>query len=251
MIPVAGRWRGTESTLTITNVADGPASVQITFIPASPVTVSPLLLTVEPSRTAVVDVGRVVLRNADAVGGLLLRSDEAIKAQVQLFDRTAQRAGEGVFRAVAASDSIGVGESTFIDVPALGEGGLRLFIVETRGLPLYFSVSIVNSAARPATARRYYISGGRQSTQALEAHLTIDRSKRFTLELHGINGSGRIVAAAAAVRPDKSIEAFGMTRRRAPGHRMPSSEIAAYAILAAAIAAGALKWRLPPRGSRA
>ena len=246
VVPVAGRWRGTESTLTITNVANARASVEVTFVPASAVNVAgtPHVFELAPSQTADIDVGRVILENAASVGALLLRTAGAIDARVSVSDTSAPGAGPGVFPAIAANDAIGTGESTFIDVPALGDSGLRLFVVETRGFPLYFSVRVVSSDTDPKSARRYYISGRRQSTHALDVDLAFDRSQPFRLELHGINGSGRIVAAAAVVWPDKSIAALAMSRRGGLRHHMPPYEILAYALVAMAVIGGSVWARI-------
>ena len=82
----------------------------------------------------------------------------------------------------------------------------------------------------------------------VEAMFDLDRNRTHVLDLHGVNGGGRIVATAATITAGGDIHTLGMQSRTGARHRLPAAEIAAYAIVGASIAAAAI-YRLKNRSA--
>jgi hypothetical protein len=221
VVPIAGQWRDTRSTVILSNRTASTVPVDVAFLP--PDAGKRAHADVKPRETRSIDVAMVMLDKRDFVGGIRVHSPGEISASVRVFEYP--HAG-ALYDCVDVRSAIGVGESTRLSA----SGDARIFIAETRGFPLYLSATTDDGHSQ-----RIYVGPNQQSTTRA------GRAK--TIELHGVNGSGRVVAAAATIAPDGDIVATQMEKRRGWRHRLPAAEIAAYAAIALFVSFYALKKR--------
>ena len=229
-VPVAGQWRGSSSAIVLTNTAPRPARVTLSWIIGSPRNFTPPRVEVmlHGNETRVIDVGQEVLRGAEAAGGLKIVADADVVAQAIVRGRANGPAA--AFDAVPLRDAIGTGESTTIG--ATGEN-YRLFVAETKGHPIYFSLRIGEKE------QRHYVEPLHQLTVPIKG---VAPGAGFTLTLRGINGSGRLIAAGAEITSEQDLIPFGMLLPAKPRHRLGSTELTAYGVVALALVI--LGWRV-------
>ena len=227
-LPVAGQWRGSSTSVVLTNTAARPARVTISWIVGSPRDFAPphVELMLHGGETRVVDVGQEVLRGMEAAGALKIVADADVVAQAIVRGRPEGAAAS--FEAVPLRDAIGTGESTTI--AATGEN-YRLFVAETKGHPIYFSLRIGERE------QRHYVEPLHQLTVPIKGP-----TPAYTLELRGINGSGKLVAAGAQITPEQDLIPFGMRLPSRPRHQLGSTEVTVYGVLALALVI--LGWRV-------
>jgi len=138
-----------------------------------------------------------------------------------------------MFQAVPREMSIGSGEVTRLRAAA----PFRLYVVETKGHPLLFSVKLFDDRSREIRNRRLYLSGLEQRVWNFEEALT-------SMEIRVINGSGAIIAAGSSSSPTtRELTAFAMQLPRRPRHRLGWLEWTAYGFVAAALGVVAIKRR--------
>lgn len=238
-LPVAGRatsgsGRTFRTELTITNPSERPADVTLSFFPSARPHQPPRTfeLSVPASSLIVHDLGVDLVAPETPTGGLRIESN----APVLVSARVHAGAAAGVFRALPPRAAIGTGQSTTLRGTS-GPDRYRLYAVETKGHPLYFSVRLFDGAGRPRSSRRLYLSGLEQRSWEFTEPFT-------TMRIEGINGSGRIVAAGSVVdAATGGVSAFEMEVPGKPRHRLGTGEIAAYAAVAGMLIFAAVRKR--------
>jgi hypothetical protein len=244
-LPVAGQWRGSSSTVILTNTASRPARVTLSWITGAPRHLAPpnIELMLHGNETRAVEVGQEILRGREAAGGLTIVADGDVVARAIIRGRPE---GPGAaFDAVPLRDAIGTGESTTIAGVA-GDGGYRLFAAETKGHPVHFSAVVV-AGDEVRGEKRYYLEPLHQLTIPIEREFRIASGEAFTLVMRAMNGSGRLVAAGAELTASQDLVPFGMHLRSKPRRRINAAEIAAYGFVTVALVAAAFYARKRPR----
>ena len=237
-IPVAGRATSGDgrtflTTVAITNTSDKPADATISYFPSASPQQQPrtLPLRLPPHATVTHELGAEVVPAKSPTGGLRIQATAPIVASARVHTGNVG----GTFQAIPTDLAIGSGESTLVH--GAGEPGTyRLYVMETRGHPLYFSVKLLDRNAKTVTYRRLYLSGFEQRNWAFHEPFT-------SMHIDGINGSGRIVAAGSLVDPvTRDVVPFEMLLPSRSRHRLPWPEVAAYSVAAAMLLAVAI-WK--------
>jgi hypothetical protein len=251
-IPVVGRatgvaGRGFYSTIHITDTTRRMNDVTLSFFPAAQPNVTPKAQTLQlgPGQSGAIEVGPQLTGDAGAVGALRIRASGPVIAEAFVYSRGANEpAGSEVgtvLNAIPVESAIGTGESTVLHVP--DNGRYKIYAVETKGFPLYFSI---RSDTIP-TERRLYLGPHEQRSWDLAE--IFPGSRISDLEIAGVNGSGKIIVAGTSITSQsQDFTAYEMSLPTRPRHRMPWPEAAAYVGAAIAIAAVAL-YRLKARAT--
>ena len=230
-IPIAGRATSGDgrtflTTLAITNTSSEPAEATIAYFPTASPQQRPRSLPLRLPRHATVthELGAEVVPAKSPTGGLRIQATAPIVATARVH------AGDvgGTFQAIPTDLAIGTGESTLIH--GTGQpGNYRLYVMETRGHPLYFSVKLLDRNAKTVTYQRIYLSGFEQRNWAFYEPFT-------SMQIDGINGSGSIVAAGSLIDPvSHDVVPFEMLLPSRSRHSLPWPEVAAYSVAAALI----------------
>jgi hypothetical protein len=240
-IPVVGKWRGSSSTLALTNTTSRPVRVTLSWIIGSPRDYSPppFQLLLSGNETRLIDVGKELLHGREAAGGLRIDADAHIGAQAIVFARPG--GDPAAFNAVPTGDAIGTGETTTL-AGIIGSGGFRLFVAETKGHPIYFSATAVVGDDRRGE-RRYYVEPLHQASLTIDRDFGLKAGEAFTLMIRAVNGSGRLVVAGGAITATQDIVATEMLVPTKPRHRMRWPEMLVYAAIALALVTAAVYGR--------
>ena len=230
-IPIAGRATGSDgrtflTTVAITNTSATPADATISYFPNASPHQQPRSLPVRlpPHATVTHELGPEVVPAASPTGGLRIQATAPIVASARIHTGTVG----GTFQAIPTDMAIGTGESTLVHGTGV-PGTYRLYVMETKGHPLYFSVKLLDRSARTVTYRRLYLSGFEERYWAFDEAFT-------SIHIDGINGSGRIVAAGSLIDPvTRDVVPFEMLLPSKSRHRLPWPEVAAYSIAATAL----------------
>ncbi len=243
-IPVIGKWRGSSSTLALTNTVDRSTRVRLSWIVGSPREYSPppLELVLHGNETRLIDVGRELLHGREAAGGLRIHADADVGAQAIVL---AHPNGSPVtFNAVPARDAIGTGETATL-AGVTGAGGFRLFVAEAKGHPIYFSATAM-VGDRQRGERRYYVEPLHQASLMIDRDFALKPGEPFTLMIRAVNGSGRLVVAGGEITATQDIVVAEMLTPSKARHRMRWPEVMVYAAVALALVAAAVYRRKNP-----
>ena len=237
-IPVIGKWKGSSSTLTVTNTAARPTRVRLSWIIGSPREFSPanMDLMLHGNETRVIDVGHDLLLGREAAGGLRISADADVGAQAIIVTR--ENGAPASLEATPIRHAVGNGDTTMLGA-VNGEGGYRLFVAETYGQAIYFAAKvIVGDTVRGE--RRYYIEAGHQTTLPIDREFNLKPGEPFTIVVRGINGDGRLIAAGGSMTASQDLVAVRMLRPALRRNRMRWPEVITYSSAAFALIAAAL-----------
>jgi len=236
-IPVIGQWRGSSSTLVLTNTAARPARVKLSWIIGSPRDYAPprFELMLHGNETRVIDVGSELLRGREAAGAVRIESDVEIGAQAIVLAQPGGSPAE--FSAIPFRDAIATGETATL-AGVSGAGGFRLFAAEVKGHPIYFSATVIVGDDNRGE-HRYYIEPRHQTTLVIDREFGLKPGEPFTIILRAVNGSGRLVAAGGQITAARDVLATEMLSPTRARHRMPWSEVITYSATALALIAAA------------
>jgi hypothetical protein len=249
-IPIAGRVVGHDgsqflTTLSLTNPSSDPATVTVSFLRAAVANPAPRSLTLQlaPSESRNLELDAQLLGN-DTVGALRIQGTRGVLAQANVYSRmageTSARNIGAMFNALPATAAIGTGESATVQGLA-GDGfRYRLYVVETVGHPLYFTATLLDAHGSAVAQKRFFVSPREQRTFELTAEFP--NVHAASLRLTGFNGSGKIVATGAQVRPEShETTPFEMSFPAAPRHRLQMTEALAYVTVALAVIVAAVR----------
>lgn len=242
-LPIAGHVSGAAdrvfyTTIYLTSVARKTNDVTLSFYPSAQPDVTPraVKLQLAPNQTAAVDAGPQLVGEAGAIGAIHVHSSRNVIASCRIFSPPAPGA---VFNAIPQQFAIGTRESTLLHVPSGGR--YKLYAVETRGFPLYFSVM----AEPGGNERRLYLAAHEQRSWDLSELFAA--MNVTALRVTGVNGSGKIVIAATFnSTTSQNFAAFEMSLPTQSRHRMRWPESLAYIAVALAIIV-AIAMRRGPR----
>jgi hypothetical protein len=251
-VPIAGRSAGAGgreffTDVVVMNVSDEPASVTLAFLRGQQANPTPMTFTqrLAPHESRTLALPPYLLGGDNALGALRITSTRDVIATAHVYGRGA---GESDARNVGASldampaaYAIGSGESAIVQGIATRGARAKLYLVETVGHPLSFRVDVLDGSGKTLVEKRFFINSREQRTFDVAGELAND-PLAAALRLHGVAGSGKILGAVGAVNVeslDTTIFAMGLPAR--PRHRMPLTELTAYAILTFALLAAAVR----------
>jgi hypothetical protein len=240
-LPVAGRihdpLHDIRTTVTVTNPASSEAHATIRFIPVSgtSATLKPLDVVVPPKGSRTVD----PFAEEHALGALHITADHPLIANGRIATST--------FDAIPSTDAISTAEAARIDGFTFTHAATetnRLYIVETSGDALQYTVILLGAGDKVLSQRIYLIHPFEQHSLDLDHDFPTVAAPNVSVRVRGLNGGGSIVAAAAITkRANGEIVAREMkvTERRVRG--LSLSEKLAYAGIALFIVGAALRRR--------
>ena len=234
---VSGDGRVFDSRVSLINTSGDEAAVVLRFLRAGEVNAHPFTSTlrVPPHATRTLSADASLLGAPNAIGALLVDADREMTATVDLTG--------GELSGLPRELAVGTGQTALLDHLSTGdpqEVRTKLYVVETRGDPLYFAIDLVATDGRKLASTRTYLSGRQQLTTDL-AQLVPAVPRDARVAIRGINGSGRIVAAAWQSTRRGETAAFDMAPPEHARMRMRWSERLAYAAVAFAIVVFALR----------
>jgi hypothetical protein len=240
-LPVAGRihdpLHDIRTTVTVTNPASSDAHATIRFIPVSGTTTAPksLDVVVPANSSRTID----PFGEEPALGALRITADHPLSANGRIAAST--------FEAIPSTDAISTAEAAqmegFTFTHAATETN-RLYVVETSGDALQYTVILVGAGGKVLSQRIYLIHPFEQHSLDLDHDFPTVAAPNVAVRLRGLNGGGSIVAAGAITKRangEIAPRAMKVTARRDRG--LSTGEKLAYAAIALFIAGAAFRRR--------
>lgn len=245
-LPVAGHAAGADgrvhsTTVFITNTSDEPVDVKMSLHAPGEAGKEPntVAVRIAGGGTHVHDAAGTLATPSRPIGALRITASQPVVADAWLHQRWANRPGTtgSVIGAIPAEFAIGSGESAFMHA-STKDARFKLYVAETRGFPLYFSVTARDAHGRRTSAHRYFVDRYDQRSWEIPGSFV-------TLSVTGLNGSGKIIFAGSGIDDaSQDTSFFAMTLPALARHRIGALEWTVYALAAAALLAAALKtWR--------
>lgn len=242
-IPVAGHAIGADgrvhaTTVFITNTSDEAADVRMSLHASGEVGKEPRTVSVRiaAGATHVQDLADRLTTAQRPIGALQISASQPVVADAWLSSRPATQPGAtgSVISAIPSEFAIGSGESAVMHA-STADARFKLYVAETRGFPLYFSVTAVDANGRRTEARRLFVDRYDQRSWALPGTFV-------ALHVAGVNGSGKVIFAGSRIdNATQDTSFFAMTLPSRARHRISSLEWTAYALAAAALLLAALR----------
>jgi hypothetical protein len=257
-VPIAGHGHQTggrvfDTTLWITNSSNATAHVTLQFLRAQQSNPSPhtTSFTLAGAGTRVFDpIGRDLLGIDEGVGAIRIRSDQPLVAAARAFARVESdprsRAVATTFNAIPARFAIGNGQNAIAQGVTLDPAAerTRMYVVETAGQPLTYSIAIVGTNGNVLAQKAFYITSLEERSIELGDEFPNIRADHAVARVRGMNGNGRIVFAAAQIaRESQDGNTYEMSYVSEPRVRMPLAEIIAYVAVACAVIVAAAVYR--------
>jgi hypothetical protein len=258
-VPIAGRGHQADgrlfaTTLWLTNAGTSPAHVTLQFLRAAQTNPSPRGITfvVESGGTRVFDpIGADVLGSDNITGALRLVSDQPVLATARvashLESESLSRALATTFNAMPARFAIGNGQTAIAHGVVLGTSATeryKMYVVETAGRSLSYSVAIVSQDGATIAQKGFYIAPREERGIDLGDEFPNVSTDHAIVRVRGVNGNGRIIFAGAQIaRESQDSNAYEMSYTNEPRVRMPMAEVVAYVAVACAIIVAALVYR--------
>ncbi|HKO59408.1 MAG TPA: hypothetical protein VJ276_26305 [Thermoanaerobaculia bacterium] len=250
-LPIAGRAVGQDgrvfgTTIWLTNVSSDAARVTLSFSKSSQPNPTPHVtaLTLAPGASRVIDDLGV-----EGVGALHIESTEDVVAHARVYSQLAgeepTRSTATSFNAVPAQFAVGNGETATLQGGALAPGfRYRLWLVETTGNPLYYELTLLDTAGRPLSRKRLYLGGREPRMIDVGEILPSTRADQLLIRIAGVNGNGRLIATASLIATGSGDgTAYEMTLATAPRTGFSTAELVAYGAVALALLAAAIPRR--------
>ncbi|HEX3583659.1 MAG TPA: hypothetical protein VH087_17965 [Thermoanaerobaculia bacterium] len=244
-LPVAGRIRDPlhdiRTSVTLRNTSAAEAHATVRFVPAAG--------TQAPPRSLDVVIAPNAIRSVDpfgddqALGAIRITSDQPLLAN----GRIVTPASSASFEALSPDDAITVGDAATLDgftfTHAASETN-RLYIIETAGDALQYTVIVRDAGGKVLAQNLHLIHPFEQHSLDLDHDFPSLASQNASVLLRGLNGGGRIAAAAAITkRASGEIVAREMQVTKRRERSLSRTETAAYAAIALFIIGAALRRR--------
>lgn len=236
-LPVAGHAAGSDgrihaTTLFITNTSEQPADVRMSLHASGEVGKEPntVAVRIAPGATHVHDAADRLATARRPIGALRISSSQPVVADAWLYNRPAAQTGTtgSVISAIPAEFAIGSGESAVMHA-STGGARFKLYVAETRGFPLYFSVIGRDADGRRTSVHRFFVDRHDQRSWEIQGSFV-------ALHVTGVNGSGKIIFAGSRIdQATQDTSFFAMTLPVRARHRIGALEWTAYALAALAL----------------
>lgn len=255
VLPVAGHSAGADgrlfdTALWITNVSENACDVTLSFYASGETNRTPRVvsLRIAPGQTWFREGMDPALTGGAVMGAVRMHATQDViataRAYSRLRDETNARAVASSFAAIPTQFAIGNGESTLLQGISPRDSRYKVYFVEVAGEPLTVTASLVDPDGRIVADKRLYVDAHMQIATDLHA-LFGDAAvpEHALLRLRGMNGDGRIVAAAAQISAEsQDATAYEMMLVTAPRNFMTAGEVAAYSLAALAVLVAAF-WK--------
>lgn len=256
ILPVAGHSVGADgrlfdTALWITNLSDAPEDVTLAFYASgkSNRDARPLRLRIAVGQTWTADQIDPALTGGAVMGAIRVQSSGDVIATARTYSRlstdTNSRAVASGFAAIPARFAIGNGEQTTLQGIDTRDSRYKFYVVEVAGEPLAVTASLLDVNGHAIAEKRLYIDA--------HMHLATDAHALFSevpipphalLRLAGLNGDGRIVAAAAQIATEsQDATTYEMSFSTAPRNKLNAGEVVAYSLAACAVIVAAVARR--------
>jgi hypothetical protein len=259
VLPVAGHSAGADgrlfdTALWITNVSENTCDVTLSFYASGETNRAPRVvrLRIAAGQTWLRDGMDPALTGAAVMGAVRVQATQDVIATARAYsrmrDESNARAVASSFTAIPAQFAIGNGETTLLQGITPRDSRYKVYLVEVAGEPLTVTASLVDPGGRPIADKRLYVDAHMQLATDLHA-LFGDAAvpEHALLHLRGMNGDGRIVAAAAQISAEsQDATAYEMMLVTAPRNFMTAGEVAAYSLAALAVLVAAFRKRGRP-----
>jgi hypothetical protein len=258
-VPIAGRGRQADgrvfaTTLWVTNTGNSPTRVTLQFLHAAQTNPSPhgIEFDLAAGASRVFDpVGTDILGSDNITGALRIHADQPLLAAARATSRMESepltRVVATTFNAIPARFAIGNGQSAIAHGLILGPNAAeryKLYVVETAGHPLSYSIDIVDMNGLTVGRKSFYIDAREQRGMDIGDEFPGLRADHAIARVSGVNGTGRILFTGAQIaRESQDGNAYEMSYTNEPRVRMPAAEVAAYVAVACAVIVAALVYR--------
>jgi hypothetical protein len=247
-IPIAGRavggdGRRYETTVTITNPHDEPVEVRLSFLRSGTLNRSPRTTAIRfaPNETRRFDDATP----PDAFGALHVEADRDVLAHARLYSVPPQQPSSNSvassFNAIPAQFAVGTGDTAFLHgVQTSSDFRCKLYLVETIGQSLAFTLALVDGSGRTIATKHEYLGPGEHRGTDLHAEFPNAPSAAL-LRISGMSGNGRLIVAGVQIATgSQDGTAYEMSFATQPRWRIPPGEIAAYVTAAVAVSVAIL-----------
>jgi hypothetical protein len=243
-LPVAGRihdpLHDVRTTVTLRNTAPADAHATIRFVPTAGTPGRPALdVVIPPNASRTVD----PFGDANALGAIRITSDQPLVAN----GRIDSPGSSATFDALSGKDGITSGEAAKLDgfdFTHAAAATNRLYVVETAGDALQYTVIILGAEGKVLSQDLQLIHPFEQHSLDLDGDFPTIAAPNASVLLRGVNGGGRIVAAAAiTARSNAAITPREMQVTERRGRGLSNAEKLAYAAIALFILGAAVRSR--------
>lgn len=258
-VPIAGRGVGANgrffySTLSVTNFAHQENRVRVEFLLSAQPNPRPRAIefVLQGDETRVFDpLGTDLLGGTTALGALHISAQRRVIASCRTYTRVE---GEPIGRAVGARFgsipsryAVGNGEWTVlqgVSIVAPPQSSYRVYVVETEGHPLSYSIELIDAAGKSIAQKPFFIGAHEQRSIEIPAEFPSITLPVGLARIRGINGNGRIIAAGAEVMAEsRDTIPHEMSFGSEPASRMPLAETVTYVVVGLAVIAAAWFYR--------
>jgi hypothetical protein len=255
VIPVVGRASGGSgrlflTALWITNTADRPAALTLSYLESGHANQSPrkTSVTLAPRETRVFDpLGPPILTSVNGVGALRIEANADVVASARMYGYfPAAGPGSAVSMALTGIPTrlgIGNGQSAFLQGDRSRDALYKLYVVETAGSALSIVISIEDLLGRTLGEKRLFLDRFEHvstDTRVLFPAVNIDHA---LIRIRGVNGEGRVIAAGTQIVPgSQDACSYEMSFTAEPRTRIRGPEAAVYIAIALVVAL-AIVWR--------
>jgi hypothetical protein len=248
VIPVVGRATGADArifdtSIWITNVSPAAADVTMSFFKSAFSNRNPhkTAIHLDGGETRVID-----SMDTDGTGAMRVESTEDVVATARTFSRmpneTESRTIGASFAAIPVQFAIGNGGSTELQGIVTQGARYKIYLVETAGRALTVKITVMDTHGAPLANKNLFIDAYQQTTIDTGDTFPKFAAERAVVRVDGINGEGRVIAAGSQIATDsRDGTPFEMSFATGSRHRLPTTEIAAYALVAVAVIVAALR----------
>lgn len=255
IVPVVGRASGGTgrlflTALWITNTADHPAALTLSYLESGHANPSPrkTAVTLAPHETRVFDpLGPPILTSVNGIGALRIEANADIVASARMYGYL-PAAGPNTAVSMALTGiptrlGIGNGQSAILHGDGSRAALYKLYVVETAGSALSVVVSIEDLLGKTLGEKRLFLDRFEHvstDTRMLFPAINIDHA---IIRIRGVNGEGRVIAAGTQiVSGSEDACAYEMSFTAEPRTRIRVPEAAVYVAIALVVAL-AIVWR--------
>ena len=242
-LPVAGNLRAASgrefrTVVWITNLAERPARVRITFLERHPLSAAPRPMTVDLAAGQTIEVDDVPLRlgRPGVVGALHFESDVRVAVTARIFSPDA--IGEGL-NAVSADAGLNHGdEGVITGVQLDSSAGVRetTYLIEMSGRPAGVLVTLRDANGRPIAHDNLLLEAYEHRTLRIAEFARANLVRNGSIAVRVTGGSGSVYALGLQI-PSPTGDGYfvRMAIVRARDRSMSPAEIAVWSLTALAV----------------
>lgn len=258
-LPIVGRAAGADgreylTTLWVSNPTDERVHVTLTAVAGAHVARRALSFDLGSHETRTFDPLAAPFFVEPGFAAMHIESSDDVIAHARLYT---MRGGESPAASVASSFEatptqfgIGPDESAMLQgIVLTPEFRYKIYLIETAGHPLYYSLSLLDPRGAAIGTTRSYLGPHQHRVADLRDFFPDARGDHAALRFTGVNGNGRLLAAGVQLAVASGDgTAYEMTFPTASRTRMTTAEVIAYVSVAIVVALALIRsLRVRPR----